>query len=182
MWQSLFVRNTIRNTEKNKKQKKTPCLLVNFQFQLCSVFCFPCSHLLVYSPHYGALQSSSIFFNRHWNKVGNWPVCMRLCVWPKERQLLAVSTASALFFSLCADVIRWEKECFVFPEDQQLPGKFGYLEWTKSSVCMCECTCVLKGFKLTTPCFVLLCPSTFPVWFIISTSSFLCLHSLILCV
>lgn len=47
---------------------------------------------------------------------------------------------------------------------------------------MCECSCVLNWFKYITPCSVLFCPSTLPVWFIISISSFLCLHSLILCV
>lgn len=44
----------------------------------------------------------------------------------------------------------------MFPEEQQLAGKCGYLlEWIKSLAYICECTCVLKWFKYTNPCF---CP------------------------
>lgn len=76
------------------------CCKLYSSLDLASLLSFlfsPCSHLFVYSPPYCALQSSSVFFDEHWNRVRNWPVCMRLCVWKEKKRLLAASTAFGLF-------------------------------------------------------------------------------------
>lgn len=143
--------------------------------------------MLLHSPHYCSdftpLQST--LMGKEW-EIGNWLWCVRVCVCvcviereregeredkQEKRPLLALLRCLSLCFclSLCADVIRQEKEFFVFPRGSAVDRKMWLpIERLKRRPCVCEFACVGINCSVThththTPGLLACCAHPFPL-------------------